>query len=143
VCFDRAPGHIELRGDFRIVTPLQQQIGNLLLSRAQTNRLFLHFGSFPPELVTRAAKGSVLTNPLLQAPFAVPATKEYKVLVEYPRFQSIHAAKWAGFPQLFPVTIARKAGMGEKPRLDQQDRALSPNQGDDLAIPSCIPPAAK
>jgi len=31
VRLDRAPGHFELRGNFRIVTALQQQLGNLLL----------------------------------------------------------------------------------------------------------------
>jgi hypothetical protein len=42
---DCAPGHLELRSDFRVVTALQQQLGNLLLPWAQANRLFLHVTS--------------------------------------------------------------------------------------------------
>jgi hypothetical protein len=37
-----APCHIELAGNFGIVTPLQQQIDNLLFARPQPNSLFLH-----------------------------------------------------------------------------------------------------
>jgi hypothetical protein len=76
VRFDGASGHIELRGNFAIVTALQQQIGNLLLPRAQADRLFLHFGSFPPELVTRAAKGSFLQIPYCERRRRLRAAKE-------------------------------------------------------------------
>ena len=74
--FDRASGHIELCGNLGIVTALQQQVGNLLFPRAQANRLLLHFGSFPPELVNPRCTRKFPTNPLLQAPFAVLAAKE-------------------------------------------------------------------
>jgi hypothetical protein len=47
VRLDRASGHLELRGNFSIVTALQQQLGDLLFPRAQPNRLFLHVDSFP------------------------------------------------------------------------------------------------
>jgi hypothetical protein len=46
VRLDRASGHFELRGNFGIVTALQQQLGNLLLPWAQANRLFLHVTFF-------------------------------------------------------------------------------------------------
>ncbi len=39
---DRTSSHFELRSNFRIVTALQQKFGDLPLSWAQTNRLFLH-----------------------------------------------------------------------------------------------------
>jgi hypothetical protein len=42
VRLDRAPSHLELRSYLCVVTALQQQFRNLLLSRAQANRLFLH-----------------------------------------------------------------------------------------------------
>jgi len=45
VRLDCASGHFELRSNFRIVTALQQQLGNLLLPRAQANGLFLHVNS--------------------------------------------------------------------------------------------------
>jgi hypothetical protein len=44
---DGAPGHVELFGNFRVVTALQQQICNLLLPPAKPNRHFLHRP--PPE----------------------------------------------------------------------------------------------
>ena len=40
--FDRTAGHFELLGNLRVVTALQQQLGNLLLPRPQANRPFLH-----------------------------------------------------------------------------------------------------
>jgi hypothetical protein len=45
--FDRASGHFELRGNFAIITALQQQLGYLLFPWAQTNGIFLHVDSFP------------------------------------------------------------------------------------------------
>ncbi len=74
--FDRASGHIELHSDLSVVTALQQQIGNLLLPRAQANRLFLHLGSFPPEVSNPCCKGKFCPNPLLPAVSAVLAAKE-------------------------------------------------------------------
>jgi hypothetical protein len=47
VGLDRASGHFQLRGNFLIITALQQQLGNLLFPWAQTNRLFLHVNSSP------------------------------------------------------------------------------------------------
>jgi hypothetical protein len=46
VRFDRAPGHLELSGNLRIVATLKQQFGNLLFARTQPNGAFVHFG-FP------------------------------------------------------------------------------------------------
>lgn len=37
MCLDRAPGNVELLGDFLIAAPLQQQIDDLLFSCAQAN----------------------------------------------------------------------------------------------------------
>jgi hypothetical protein len=39
---DRTPGHFQLFGNFRIVTALQQQIGDLLLPWAQPDGLVCH-----------------------------------------------------------------------------------------------------
>jgi hypothetical protein len=49
----RAPGHLELSGNLRIVATLKQQFGNLLFARTQPNRAFVHFG-FPPGLIVQA-----------------------------------------------------------------------------------------
>jgi hypothetical protein len=92
VRFDRASGHIELRSNFGIVTALQQQIGNLLFPRAQANRLFLHFGSFPPELVTHAAQGRFPQIPCRKRPSRFQPQRRHKILAEYPKFHSIRAA---------------------------------------------------
>jgi hypothetical protein len=42
----RAPGHLELSGNLRIVATLKQQFRNLLFARTQPNRALVHFG-FP------------------------------------------------------------------------------------------------
>jgi hypothetical protein len=47
VCLDRTLGHLELMGNLRVVTALEQQFRDLLLTRTQTNKPFLH-ASFPP-----------------------------------------------------------------------------------------------
>jgi len=41
----RTPGHLELPGNFRVVTALQQQIGDLLLPWTQPNWLVFHVSS--------------------------------------------------------------------------------------------------
>jgi hypothetical protein len=41
----RTPGHLELFGNFRIVTALQQQIGDLLFPWTQPNWLIFHVNS--------------------------------------------------------------------------------------------------
>jgi len=41
----RAPGHLELSGNLRIVATLKQQFGNLLFASTQPNRALVHFGS--------------------------------------------------------------------------------------------------
>jgi hypothetical protein len=46
----RAPGHVELSGNLRIVATLKQQFGDLLFARTQPNRAFVHFG-FPLVLI--------------------------------------------------------------------------------------------
>jgi len=38
--------HLQLAGDFRIITTLQKQFDNLLFARAKPNSLFVH--RFPP-----------------------------------------------------------------------------------------------
>jgi hypothetical protein len=47
---DRTPGHLQLFGNLRIVTALQQQIGDLLLPWTQPNGLVCHAVS-PQELI--------------------------------------------------------------------------------------------
>lgn len=39
---DSTPGHIELAGDFGVVTSLQEQFDDLLLSGTQPNGVLLH-----------------------------------------------------------------------------------------------------
>jgi len=39
---DGAPGHLELFGNFCVVTAFQQQVGDLLLPWTEPNRRFLH-----------------------------------------------------------------------------------------------------
>ena len=68
---DRASGHFELRGNFRIVTALQQQLCNLLFSRAQANRLFLHLNSSPRNNNPHG-KQKFSTDRLLEAIFRRP-----------------------------------------------------------------------
>jgi hypothetical protein len=46
VRFHRAPGHLELSRNLRIVATLKQQFGDLLLARTQPNGVLVHFG-FP------------------------------------------------------------------------------------------------
>jgi hypothetical protein len=46
VGFDRSAGHLELFGDFGVVTALEKQFSDLLLSRSQSNRFIVH--SVPP-----------------------------------------------------------------------------------------------
>jgi hypothetical protein len=57
MCLDCTPGHLELGRNFCIVTALQQQFRNLLLSRAQANRLFLHVNFLRGKIITDAVKG--------------------------------------------------------------------------------------
>jgi len=45
---DGAPGHLELFGNFCVVTAFQQQVGDLLLPWTEPNRRFLHR---PPQIV--------------------------------------------------------------------------------------------
>jgi hypothetical protein len=62
VRFDRAPGHLELSGNLRIVATLKQQFGNLLFARTQPNGAFVHFGfplgSMIPGLTIKPQSGS-------------------------------------------------------------------------------------
>jgi hypothetical protein len=44
--FHRTAGHFELLGNFCVVAALKQQLGDLLLARAQANRPFLHASPF-------------------------------------------------------------------------------------------------
>jgi hypothetical protein len=53
----RAPGHLELSGNFGIVATLKQQFGDLLFARTQPNRAFVHFG-FPLGFVFKPDSGS-------------------------------------------------------------------------------------
>ena len=102
---DRAAGHFELCSDFRVVTALQQQFGDLLLPRAQTNRLFLHVNIFlRGEIITNAAKGSFPQVPCCKR-LRRPAQRKHRVLAGSPEFHSIHAAKWTGFPQSTVVSV--------------------------------------
>jgi len=55
----RAPGHLELSGNLRIVATLKQQFGNLLFARTQPNRALVHFG-FPPWFMIQARFGQLL-----------------------------------------------------------------------------------
>jgi hypothetical protein len=93
VRLDRASGHMELGSNFRIITALQQQFGNLLLPWAQANRLFLHFrSSSRDEINNRRSPGiSFFTNPLLKAPFAVQPQGS-------PKF-------WLGLPEFIAFTL--------------------------------------
>jgi len=43
VGLDRSTRHFELFRDLRIVTALEQQFRNLLLSRSESNRLVVHY----------------------------------------------------------------------------------------------------
>lgn len=47
--FDGTPGHLEFFADFRVVTTLKQQIGNLLLAGCKPNRLICHVKSPIPD----------------------------------------------------------------------------------------------
>jgi hypothetical protein len=49
VCFDGAPRHVELAGNFIVVAALQQEVGNLLFSGPKTNGLIFHFCELPPQ----------------------------------------------------------------------------------------------
>jgi hypothetical protein len=55
----RAPGHLELSGNFGIVATLKQQFGDLLFARTQPNRAFVHFG-FPLGFMIQARFGQLL-----------------------------------------------------------------------------------
>jgi len=59
VRFHRAPGHLELSGNLRIVATLQQQFGDLLFARTQPNGAIVHFG-FPLGFVIQARFGQLL-----------------------------------------------------------------------------------
>ena len=41
--FYSSTGHLELLGDFRVVTALEQQFRYLLLSGSESNRLIVHY----------------------------------------------------------------------------------------------------
>jgi hypothetical protein len=53
VGFNCALRHLEFAGNFRVVTPLQQEIGDLLLPRAQTNSRLPH-GNYQKSLNPRS-----------------------------------------------------------------------------------------
>jgi hypothetical protein len=46
MCFDRAPRDVQLLADFFVVASLQQELGNLLLTRSQPDKIFAH--AIPP-----------------------------------------------------------------------------------------------
>jgi len=63
VGFHGTAGHVQLFGNFRVVTALEQQLGDLLFPWAQLDKLFLHI--YPPgdEIITRAVKESFAQIP--------------------------------------------------------------------------------
>jgi hypothetical protein len=98
----RSPRHFELDGYFRIVTALQQQLGDLLFPRAQANRLLLHASFFlRGEIITDAAQGSFPQIPCWKRPSPSSRKGNDTNLAGSPEIHSIHAAKQAGFPQQF------------------------------------------
>jgi hypothetical protein len=66
--FHGTPGHVELFGNFRIVTALEQQLGDLLFPRAQLDKLFRHIHSPGDEIITHAVKGSFAQIPCWKRP---------------------------------------------------------------------------
>mgnify|MGYP007135463146 CR=1 FL=1 len=61
--FHGSPRHVELAGDFGVVTALQQQFHDLLFARTETNSLLLH--SFLPFFfgrLTRSVHGCTISN---------------------------------------------------------------------------------
>jgi hypothetical protein len=62
--FHRSPRHLQLAGNFSVVTTLQKQLDDLLFTWAQPNRLFLH--RFPPFLnrLRNLMPGCSLQNPI-------------------------------------------------------------------------------
>jgi len=65
--FHRSPCHIELLGDFGIVTALQKQFDDLLFARSESNALLSHaIPLFPIGLRLDEARGC--TFPFLIAP---------------------------------------------------------------------------
>jgi len=47
MCLDRTLSHIQLFRDFRVIAPLEQQVGDLPLPRTQANQLVLHKSTSP------------------------------------------------------------------------------------------------
>lgn len=61
--FHSTARHVELPGNFRVVTALQQQLGDLLFPKAQLDGLFLHVYLPGDDIITRAVKGSFAQIP--------------------------------------------------------------------------------
>jgi hypothetical protein len=92
VRLDRAPSHLELRSYLCVVTALQQQFRNLLLSRAQANRLFLHVStSSGVYIIIDAAQGSFPQIPCCGRPS--PPSRKGKT-----RF-------WLGLPKIIALKL--------------------------------------
>ena len=72
--FHGTAGHVELFGNLRVVTALEQQFGNLPFPWAQLDELFRHVYSPGNEIITRAVKG-VLHRSLAGSALRHPAMK--------------------------------------------------------------------
>ena len=89
---DRASGHLELPGDFRVVATLQQQFRNLLLTRAELNRTLLH-SDFPLVRWFGPEAGDCLNRSnLCPAPLAGSEALTPNIWVS-PKIHSMHTAK--------------------------------------------------
>jgi len=90
----RAPGHLELSGNLRIVATLEQQLGNLLFPRTQPNRAFVHSG-FPLDLLHSGPIRAVVDRSSLRPkPRAASGSlTDFPDLLISPKIHSMHTAK--------------------------------------------------
>jgi hypothetical protein len=90
----RAPGHLELSGNLRIVATLEQQFGNLLFPRTQPNRAFVHSG-FPLGLCIQGPIRAVVDrSSMCPKPRAASESLTYSSdFLISPKIHSMHTAK--------------------------------------------------
>ena len=95
----RAPGHLELSGNLRIVATLKQQLGDLLFARTQPNRALVHFG-FPLGLMIPARFGQLLIEvACARRRLRHPGHFVPQTFLGSPKIHSMHTAKLAvNFP---------------------------------------------
>jgi hypothetical protein len=76
---NRTPSHLELLGNFRIVTPLQQQIGDLLFPWTQANWLVFHPES-PQECARHKLNPELIAGLFTRLAFTVKPIETNNVL---------------------------------------------------------------